>query len=232
MTALDPGSIDALTFDCYGTLIDWYGGIRGAVAEMPSLAGLDQRALERLLADRERSEAELEAESYLPYDEVLRQSMLAAAREQRREPSDAELDGFAASIARWPAHPDSPGALARLAGRYRLAILSNILTATLEQSVKLLGVEFEALVTAEELRSYKPATPHFTEGLRRLDLSSDRVLHVAASLYHDVRPARELGWRVVWVDRLGEGLPSDLTGDAGPTAVVPDVAALADLLSV
>lgn len=222
---LDPTflrGVRALTFDCYGTLIDWDGGILAALASLPSLAGLD---LARLVEERARLERELQCGTYLPYGEILGRSLASAALEQGRRPSAHELERFASDMRRWPAFPDAGPALRALAGRFRLAILSNVDISVLQDSVALLDAPFETLVMAEEVRSYKPATRHFEEGLQRLALARTQVLHVACSLYHDIRPAQALGLRTVWVNRLGEPCV-----DAQPDAEVPDMAAAARLL--
>lgn len=217
--------VRALTFDCYGTLIDWEAGIHAALAELPSLEGVD---LDRLAAERGEAERGIQRGPYLDYGEVLARSLAAAAALQERHPGEEELRRFAASMARWPPFPDASPALGRLARRFELAILSNVETAVLEESVRLLGVPFAALVTAQELRSYKPARAHFDEGLRRLGRERDEVLHVAVSPYHDVRPARELGWRTAWVTRGAEPGPEDPV----PDLRVPDLAVLAEELEV
>ena len=217
-------NVDALTFDCYGTLIDWDRGVSDALAAVPSLAGCDPAAL---VEARHVAEREIQLGDYLPYSECVAESLRRAGRTLEREVSEAEAAAFAASIGDWPPFAESRAQLGRLAARFRLAILSNIETATLERSVALLGVAFDELVTAEQLRSYKPAAAHFHEGLRRLGLPSERVLHVAQSWYHDVVPARSLGWRVAWVNRLGEPRGK---GDVEPTLEVRTLAELADAL--
>lgn len=220
--------ITCLTFDCYGTIIDWDGGIRAAAAAVGSLEGCD---LERFLRDREQADAELNEGDYLPYDEVLRQSLRRAAAAQGRSVTEEEAAGFAHSMGSWPPFADSVRALRWLGSRYRLAILSNVITSVLERSVAQLadsegGIQFDALVTAEQLESYKPARAHFDAGLARLEVESDRVLHVAGSLYHDIRPALGLGWRCAWVDRRGDGLPADIA----PAFVVGSLGELVERL--
>ena len=213
----------ALTFDCYGTLIDWDRGIRTALAGLPSLAGCD---LEQLVREREQAELPLLAGPFRLYGEILAESLAVAAAAQGRALGAAEVERFAASMARWPAFPDSAAALLRLSRRFPLAILSNVESQTLHASVELLGAPFAALVTAEELHSYKPAPAHFAEALRRLGLPHDALLHVAGSLYHDIRPARAFGLEVAWIDRRGEGVPREFAG----LRSFPSLASFADAL--
>ena len=220
--AVDPGAVEALTFDCYGTLIDWLGGVRAAVAETPSLAGAD---VERLLADREQTEAAVQRGPYQDYDRVLAQSLQDAAELQDRRVPEGEAERFADSMGRWPPFPDSREVLALLAARYRLAILSNVMPDVLERSIAQLGAAFVA-VSAGEIRSYKPARAHFDVGLERLGLPRRSVLHCANSLYHDIVPGLELGWNVAWVNREGAALPDGVE----PHVIVPDLAGLAQAL--
>ena len=217
--AFDPGEIWTLTFDCYGTLIDWRTGVREALAAIPSLRAAD---VARLVRDRERVEREIERGEYLPYGEVLARSLFAAAREQGIAVTEGEARLFADSQGAWPPFAESREALARLAERWQLAILSNVETRVLERSVRALGAPFELLVTAEDVRSYKPARAHFEAALARLGVGPERVLHVACSLYHDVRPAAAIGMRTAFVDREGEGTPPDLA----PDVAAPDLRAL------
>lgn len=219
----DANKIQALTFDCYGTLIDWDGGIRAAVATLPSCRGAD---LERLIEDREREEYALLKGGFRLYGDILAESIVRAASLQGCAVGCSEAIRFARSMGQWPAFPDSGDALERLAKRFRLAILSNVETGILERSVRHLKPVFEHCVTAEQVRSYKPATAHFTEALQRLDLPPERVLHVCGSVYHDVRPAQSLGWRVTWVNRRDDPAPEE----PAPDQTVNGLEELADLL--
>lgn len=221
----DPADIQALTFDCYGTLVDWLGGLRAAMAAMPSLAGCDA---DQLVLDRERDELDTIIGPYRPYREVLTISMAKAARRQGCEPTEAELYQFAESMGTWPTFEETHAALLRMRERYRLAILSNVDTAVLERSVQQFDVPVDVLVTAQEIHSYKPAHAHFEVALERLELPREKVLHVAQSLRHDIRPATQLGWNTAWVNRLGERLPEDLA----PNLVVRSLTELADALGV
>lgn len=221
--ALDLDSIYSLSFDCYGTLIDWRRGVAEAASAHPALAGVD---LARLVRDRERIEREIQRGPYLPYGEVVARSVAEAARLQGRELPVDEARAFAASQSRWPPFAESRAVLAILAERWQLAILSNVEDEVLRASVRLLAAPIEELVTAEQLRSYKPRPAHFEAALSRLGIGKQNLLHVACSLYHDVRPAREMGIAVAWIDRDGEGMP----GDVEPEIVVPDLTSLARAL--
>lgn len=211
-----------LSFDCYGTLIDWEGGVRAAVRALPSLESCD---VERLVRDREAADVRLTKTGYLSYDKVLRDSLREAADAQGAGVTGEEAREFAFSMSHWPAFEEATAALERLAGKYRLAILSNVRTAVLERSVELLGVPFDELITAEQLHSYKPRHDHFAEALRRLKVPKEAMLHVACSPYHDLAPAESLGWRDVWVDRTGGNLPAGLA----PAATVRDLTQLCEL---
>jgi 2-haloalkanoic acid dehalogenase type II len=217
--AFDTTAIRALSFDCYGTLIDWDGGIRAALRELESLQGCD---LERLVREREQAELPLIAGAFRPYSEILRLSLESAATAQGRTLAPGEAATFVATMPRWPAFPDSGRSLRRLATRFMLVILSNVETSVLQASVRLLGAPFVLLLTAEELKSYKPAPKHWEECLRRRNLKREAVLHVAGSVQHDIRPARALGFDCAWINRRGEPAPVELD----PARIFPDLASL------
>ena len=218
---LDPREIYTLTFDCYGTLIDWRRGVADAAASIESLRAAD---LPRLVRDRERIEREIQRGRYLPYGEVLAESVAAAAREQGIDLAPDGARRFAESQARWPPFDESRAALARLAARWQLAILSNVEDRVLDASVALLEASFEERITAEQVRAYKPAHAHFETALARLGVEKERILHVASSWFHDVEPALALGIPVAFVDRDREGVPA---GSAAPALVVAVVGSLA-----
>ena len=219
----DLGDVRALSFDCYGTLLDWRRGVREAAAEVRSLVGADFERLER---EREHFDAELGRGAYRPYRELLAESLRLAAREQGREVTDDEARAFAESMRRWPPFADTDGALARLATRFRLAIFSNVETAVLRETIAERGWRIDVVVTAEEVGSYKPAAGHFLEGLRRLDLEPRRVLHCSVTRYYDLAPAKRLGLATAWIARQAEEWPA---GDA-PDLVVRDLAELEQAL--
>jgi 2-haloacid dehalogenase len=226
---LDPEP-DTLTFDCYGTLIDWERGIADALSPVLARHGhpLDDEAiLERYAL----IESALEAGPYLPYREVLRRGLAALGDHLGFEPTEPERDAFGASVADWPAFADSRAALARLKERYRLVILSNVDDDLFAASAARLGVAFDEVITAQQVGSYKPALRNFEAAIERVG-PADRILHVAQSLFHDIAPARRVGLRAVWVNRRAgrPGSGATAPSDARPEAEVPDLRTLADLL--
>ncbi|HET6201452.1 MAG TPA: haloacid dehalogenase type II [Planctomycetota bacterium] len=224
MTAWLPA---AITFDCYGTLIDWNRGIEAAIAAVPSLRRLSESDRSSVRARREAIELErFLSEGYRPYREILAESLREAARERGIGVPAAEAEAFAASMGGWPPHPDAREGLRRLRAQFRLGILSNVDRATLAKSVALLGVPFDLLVTAEDVRSYKPARAHWDRALAELGLRPSEVLHVSYTADHDLRPAQALGIPTAWVRRGGAALPADVR----PRVAVPDLLALADAL--
>jgi 2-haloacid dehalogenase len=226
---LDFDGVEALSFDCYGTLIDWERGLLTAADRLlaphaVSLPGED------LLASFARHEARLEAGPYLRYRDLLGQVAAAICADHGITASAAELAAFGGSVVDWPAFPDSADALARLRGRFRLAVATNCDDDLFAASARRLGDPFDVVVTAEQARSYKPATRHFELLLERLALPPESIVHVAQSLFHDHVPAQALGLRSVWVDRrhgqAGGGATPE--AEASPHLVVPDMATLAE----
>lgn len=231
MTHFDPSRFEALTFDCYGTIIDWERGIRDALGELLGRPA-DGEEGERLLEAFGRLESEAEAGPFRPYRAVLTDVGARLAAEEGVDPTADTLGRFAGSVGRWPPFPDSTAALTALGGRFRLAIVSNVDDDLFAGSAERLGISFDEVVTAEQVESYKPARAHFDEVLRRLDLPRERVLHCAQSLYHDVSPARALGFTTVWVNRRAGRVGGGATprGSAEPHLEVPDLETLAGIL--
>jgi 2-haloalkanoic acid dehalogenase type II len=213
----------ALTFDCYGTLIDWDTGIRAALKPIKALERSDH---ERLLRDREAAEHALLAGPFRLYGGILGDSLREAAQAQGVKLHYGDILGFVNSMNRWPPFPDAGTALRRLAVSHSLGILSNVETKVLEASVRHLGAPFLARITAEDIHSYKPAPRHWEKALERLHQPMECVLHVAGSLVHDIRPARALGFACAWINRRKEPVPEDLD----PTWVFPDLTALVNTL--
>ena len=211
-----------LTFDCYGTLIDWETGIWNAFQPLlaRSSTAVDRSAL---LADYAKIEHDLEARHPdMRYDDVLR-GVHSGVAALHGLPADPALDdAFAASIAEWPAFGDSAASLKQLGAHYKLVILSNVHNAGIAASIDVLGAHFDAVYTAEDIGSYKPAEANFRYMLKRLagdfGARESDVLHTAQSLFHDHAPANRLRLASAWIDRqrLADG------GDWGATAAVAD----------
>ena len=228
MSDLDYGRFEALTFDCYGTLIDWEAGILAVLREV--LDAVDVRPPDDDLLERyATAEADLEGGPYLPYREILGRALERVAAAYGVTPSPADRAGFGASVGAWPAFPDSPAALGRLAGRFRLGVLTNCDDDLFAASNRRLGATFDWIVTAQQARGYKPRPANFELLLERLALPPDRILHVAQSLYHDHVPARALGLATVWIDRRRGRAGSGATplADATPDATFRDMASFA-----
>jgi 2-haloacid dehalogenase len=219
----------ALTFDCYGTLIDWETGIWEAlrpVLRRHHVSVARESALEMFGA----LEAEAERRPYRDYKTVLREVLQGVGRRAGFEPSDAECDAFSRSVGDWPAFPDSPAALARLERHFRLGVLTNCDDDLFAASNRRLGVEFDWIVTAQQARGYKPRMANFELLFERLALPRGRILHVAQSLFHDHVPAKALGLSTIRIDRRHGRPGSGATppADASPDATFPDMASFAD----
>jgi 2-haloalkanoic acid dehalogenase type II len=215
---------DVLTFDCYGTLIDWETGIGGW---FEAAAAEDGVRLERLEALEAYAEIEpvVEAEPYRSYRDVLTETALRVARRLDWPLAPGRASGLAGSLADWQPFPDTNPALERLAASgYRLGILSNVDDDLLAATRRHLAVSFDLLVTADQVRSYKPAPGHFQAARRKI--GGSRWLHAAQSLFHDVVPCRTLGIPVAWVNRKGEAAPPGVL----PDIEVRDLAGLANRL--
>jgi len=208
-----------ITFDCYGTLIDWNGGIVAALSREAQRQGreADDGAV---LAAYHAAEPRVQACAYRSYRDVLTELEAEVAVELGWEPP--ALRGYLAeSLPSWKPFPETNRALRRLArDGFQLGILSNIDDDLLARTRRHFDVDFDFLVTAEQVRSYKPAPDHFERALERVGGESTRMLHVAQSYFHDVRPACALGIPTVWVNRLGEAAP---TGGSRATAIVADL---------
>jgi 2-haloacid dehalogenase len=217
-----------LTFDCYGTLIDWERGILDALRPLLARHGAtltDDQILE-LYGDLESA---AEAGPYQPYRDVLAAVVDGFGARLGFTPTAAERASLAASVGDWPAFPDTVDALQTLARRYRLAILSNVDDDLFTGSARRLGVDFAAVITAQQVGSYKPDRRNFRAALARLEAPPDRVLHVAQSLFHDIAPAKELGLTTVWVNRRHDrpGFGATPPATAQPDLEVPDLRTLA-----
>jgi 2-haloacid dehalogenase len=219
---------EALTFDCYGTLIDWETGLARALGEVLRAYGVQATDLD-LVTRYGRYEAVAEAGPYVRYREVLAAGLRGVAGEFGVEPTQAEVEAFSESVADWPAFPDSAAALARLKERFRLGVITNCDDDLFAASNRRLGVEFDWVVTAEQVGAYKPDERNFHVAFERLGLPRERILHVAQSIYHDHVQAQRLGLTSVWIDRRHdrEGSGATPMAAATPDATFPDMASFA-----
>jgi 2-haloacid dehalogenase len=221
-------AFEVLTFDCYGTLIDWESGIWKALQPIVATHHIDlspDRALELY------GELETEAErgEYHEYKTVLQMVLKGLGARLGFVPTGNELQHFSMSVRDWPAFPDSAPALQALKKKYKLAIISNIDDDLFAFSAQRLQVTFDWIITARQAKSYKPSLNNFRLAFERIGLPQNRILHVAQSLFHDIAPAKALGLSTVWVNRRHdkEGFGATPPAQARPDLEVPDLDTLA-----
>lgn len=225
---LDFGRFDWVSFDCYGTLVDWESEICGAVDGVLRAHGVRRSRGEILDLFAEIEPRVQSSDAHLTYRCVLRRVMVEMGDALGIRCSEPELDCLADSLAGWPVFPEVREALTALQTRYKLAVISNVDDALFAGTAEALGVEFYAVVTAEQAQSYKPSRRNFDLAAARMGEETDAWLHVAESLFHDIGPANRLGISSVWVNREGRGGGTRRT-DAVPDLVVSDLAELADM---
>src|SRR6267378_706170 len=230
---MDFSRFTAISFDCYGTLIDWESGILPVLRGVLGSHGqsLSDAAILELYGE---FEAEAESGPYQSYRDVLQSVVRAFADRLHFEASSAEIRSLQESIHAWLLFRDTVATLRELQKRYKLVVISNIDNDLFAETRKLLDVEFDCVITAEQARSYKPSINNFHMALRTLALSPDQLLHAAQSIYHDVVPARSLGISTVWVNRKsarpGIGAvrsSAALASEKRADFEVPDLASLA-----
>ena len=227
---MDLSRFTALTFDCYGTLIDWETGILGAlrsVTDPRKITATDDELLELFAS----IESPIQSGPFRRYREVLDLATVELARRLGFNPTPEEVTTISRSLPGWRPFSDTVDALRILKRRFKLGIISNIDDDLFAGSAPRLGVEFDWVITAEQVRSYKPSRNNFHRALERIGLPWDRVLHVAQSLFHDVAPAKSLGLSTVWVNRRHAKAGGGATppSNARPDLEVADLASLADL---
>jgi 2-haloacid dehalogenase len=208
------------TFDCYGTLIDWNLGIR---RELERLFGVEPAP--GLLVRYHQIEPEIESEPFRSYREVLTLTLESLAQEEGFQLPEGEAGALASSLPDWPPFPEVPPALAELREQgWKLALLSNTDRDLIAASQKQLDVPVDLAIVAEDVQSYKPAHAHWQRFFEATTADREHHIHVAASLLHDISPARELGLRSVWINRLGE------QADPEPDRELPDLSELPQTL--
>jgi 2-haloalkanoic acid dehalogenase type II len=191
-----------VTFDCYGTLVDWRTGL---LQQFTQIAGAFAPPDEdRLFSAYVREEMDLEDGPYLPYRTVMAEALVRAARSEGLSLPPARAAEAPESIPSWPVFPDTRRALTALRERgFRIAVLSNIETDLLQRTMGTVGVQADCVVTAQEVQSYKPALSHWIKFLKQTGANPRDVWHVSASYEHDIQPARSLGFRTALIERYG-----------------------------
>jgi 2-haloacid dehalogenase len=232
---LDLSQVKALSFDCYGTLIDWEAGLKDILNPWAAAFGLPQRD-EALLESFGRHEAAVEAaQPAWLYRDILREVLRRIGREFGAPTPDEWSERLANSVGEWPPFPDTAESLLRLKERFKLCILSNVDHFSFARTLPKLKAEFDLIVTAEDVGSYKPSPRNFQALLDRLGglgVAPDELLHVAQSLYHDHAPAKRLGLKTAWIDRrrglAGSGATLVPTGTPAYDASFPSMRDFAD----
>ena len=224
MPQLDADAYDTLTFDCYGTLIDWGAGLVEFL--QPLLLKRDAHVVDDFLLEffaASEPKAQVDGRAYR---HVLQEVLRRLGARLGFTPADDVLEAFAASPGDWQPFADAPAALQRLGARYDLVIISNIDNTLFAKSAAHLGASFRHVVTAEDVGAYKP-DPRVFEAARAKAGAEARILHVAQSLYHDIAPATALGWDTAWIKR--DRNAAKLV-EATPTYTFESLAELADAL--
>lgn len=229
--SLDFKNYEALSFDCYGTLIDWETGIASAMRPILENHGID-RSDEEILELFSEFETVAQQLPYKSYVDVLSEVAGRVGDELGFSPSASERSSFAHSVTDWPAFPDSTSGLRALGSHYDLVILSNVDDDLFAGSAEILGVKFSEVVTAQQVGSYKPNPRNFEALTDRLETPKDKILHVAQSLYHDIAPANDAGLDTVWVNRRQgrAGTGATPRQEARPDLEVPNLATLAAMV--
>jgi 2-haloacid dehalogenase len=228
----DFSSVRIITFDCYGTLIDWETGILSAFRPILSSHGAEMRDAE-ILGLYGELEAEAEAGEFLRYREVLRRVVRGFSERLGFESSVKEQDSLPDSLAGWKAFPDTVAALRQLHAKYQLGIISNVDDDLFAATASRLRTDFNFVTTAGQARAYKPSHKIFELAQQKMGIPTGQWLHAAQSVYHDVVPAKALGISAVWVNRAsarpGAGAAKPATAE--PDAEVGSLQELADLMA-
>ncbi len=224
---LDLKKFEVLTFDCYGTLIDWETGILKALKPVLATHKINLGD-SQILAAYAELEADAQSGQYLLYREVLQQVMEGFGQKFSFSPAGPELSALTDSVQDWPPFPDTVEALQKLKTKFKLAILSNIDEGLFALTAKRLKVNFDWVITAEQVKSYKPSQNNFLKAIEKIGRPKEKILHVAQSVYHDIIPAKSLGLATALVRRRGAG--ATLPAEGKPDLEVPDLKTLAAMV--
>jgi len=196
---IDVSSFEVLTFDFYGTLIDWETGIVSALGQFLSKYDLQLKD-EQILELYAEFESKAEEGPFVRYRQVLREVVKQLGQTFGFRPMRGELDCIADSLISWKPFPGTLDALWALNGKYRLAIISNTDNDLLSISLAHLGIQFDWIITSEQAKAYKPSHRIFELATRRIGISREKILHVAQSIYHDINPAKAIGLSTLWIN--------------------------------
>lgn len=228
MPTLEFSRFSTISFDCYGTLIDWESGILPVLRAL--LADHQQNVPDASILELYGEfEAQAESGPYIRYREVLQSVVRSFASRFQFEATPAEIGSLHESVRGWRPFPDTVDALGELQSHYKLVVISNIDDDLFAETRKHLGVKFDGVITAEQARSYKPSLNNFQLALRTLAITPEGLLHAGQSIYHDVVPARALGISTVWVNRRSArpGIGAVRASEGKPDLEVMDLRSLA-----
>jgi len=227
---MDFSRFTTISFDCYGTLIEWEAGILPTLQSVLAAHG-NKLANSTLLELYGEFEANAETPPYRSYRAVLDSVVQQFGERLGFQPSESEVRSLQESVPKWPPFPDTVEGLCRLKTRYKLAVISNIDDDLFAETRKLLGIEFDWVITAQQAQSYKPSENNFRLALRTMGISPENLLHAAQSVYHDVVPAQALGIASVWVNRRSArpGVGAVRAASAKANLEVPDLETLAKM---
>jgi 2-haloacid dehalogenase len=226
---LDFSKFDVVTFDCYGTLIDWEAGILSALK--PILAAHNQHLSDSAILEL-YGDFEVDGEkNYQPYKDVLKFVVASFGNHLSFDPTASELSALPDSVPQWQPWQDTVRALQSLHSRYQLAIISNVDDDLFASTRPRLQTDFQSVTTAQQAQCYKPGLRIFKVALDRVQVPPTRVLHVGQSVYHDVLPAQSLGLSTVWINRPSRraGVGAVRKAEGKPDLELPDLQSLAAL---
>lgn len=225
----DFNGIEWVSFDCYGTLVDWETGISSSVSKTLGSHGIRKTTAEILDLFADVEPVIQSSGEFKEYRVVLREVMSMIGERVGVQLSEEHTNSLANTLPHWPVFPDAGPALHTLKQRYKLAIISNVDDDLFAGSARALGVEFDTVITSQQARAYKPNSRSFELAEAAMGVGKERWLHVGESLYHDIEPANRLGIRSVWVSRADRGGGTRQT-NAKPDLTVPDLTALAEIM--
>src|SRR5215212_2003535 len=235
--AMEADNYEVLSFDCYGTLVDWESGIISGLRPVLRSHGVEA-TVDEILDLHARTEHRLQATSkkgaYRKYRDVLGEEVREAGRRWGFDPSPSEVEALPDSVRYWLPFPDTVNALRALKDTYKLAIISNIDDGLFALTARYLELEFDYIVTAEQAGTYKPSPNNFELALERIGAEPEKVLHVAESLFHDHAPAKGMGLDTAWIHRRAAkgGFGATPPAEAEPDLEVPDLESLVHALGL